>query len=142
MDGIDGTVTKDADGNENALRVNAGTLSTTSHESKFFSFRLKKTVVWPVYLRIRATAAWALDDSVYIDDVAVAKGQELYTGGPFMAAFSGKTTPVVGDKWTLAATNNRGGLVQEHFQRFFDMSTKGLLLPVTGTTQITNSVVS
>ena len=142
VDGIDGTVTLDKAGNQNVLRVNVGSLSTSTHQSFWFSFRLARSYTQPVYLRVRVTAPWATGDSVYLDEMAVALGNELYPGGPFVQAFSGRTPAVNGDKWDLTASNTRAGTVHEWSGRVFQLASKRLLLPSTGTTQIPNSVVS
>ena len=142
VDGIDGTVTLDKAGNQNVLRVNVGSLSTSTHESFWFSFRLARSYTQPVYLRVRVVAPWPAGDSVYLDEMAVALGNELYPGGPFVQAFSGRTPAVNGDKWDLTASNTRAGTVHEWSGRVFQLASKRLLLPSTGTTQIPNSVVS
>jgi hypothetical protein len=79
---------------------------------------------------------------VYLDEMAVVKGTELYTGGPYVAAFTGKTAVVNEDNWTLTVANNRAGKIQEWFNRCFDMTGKGLLLPSAGAAVIPESVIS
>ena len=102
-------------------------VNTLGHDSRFFSFRLKNTVRQPVYLHISAQP-FNYDESLYIGELAVVKGIELYSGGPFVAAFNG-VEPAEGDEFVLTSTNNRAGELQEWFDRVFGMATKGLLLP-------------
>jgi len=141
VDAIDGNVTQDGEGNDNQLRIDAGLISRTSHDSEFFSFRLQRSVTQPVYLRIRISSAISSLDSVYIDEVVVIKGVGLYAGGPYVAAVSGKTPAVNEDNWDLVSTNDRAGSFQEWYNRAFDMAGKRLLLPTSGTTAINDSLI-
>ncbi|MCP4539920.1 MAG: hypothetical protein GY832_22500 [Chloroflexi bacterium] len=124
---IDGPTTVDSEGNENGVRFQMVDVNTLGHDSRFFSFRLQKTVRQPVYLHISAQP-FNYDESLYIGELAVVRGIELYSGGPFVAAFKG-VNPAEGDEYTLTSTNNRAGEFQEWFNRVFDMASKGLLLP-------------
>jgi len=132
----------DEAGYDNQLRIDAGAISTTDHDSEFFSFRIQRDITQPVYLRIIVAAPFAATDSVYIDEVAVVKGTELYNGGPYIAAFSGVTPAVNKDEWTLTVANDRAGSLQEWCHRAFDMAGKGLLLPISGATNIPDAVIS
>jgi hypothetical protein len=107
----------------------------------FFTFRIQRDVTQPVYLRIRITDPIPPGDSVYIDEVAVVAGTELYDGGPYIAVFSGATPAVVEDDWVLTATNDRGGEWQTMYNRAFDMAGKGFLLPTSGTTLLPDSLI-
>lgn len=142
VDGIGGSVTTDAEATANSQTydLTAGTV-TTSFTSGFFSFRLKKTQTQPVYLQIIQTVAISAGTSYYIDEIAAAVGRELYQGGPWVAAFSGKIPPVEGDKYTLTVTNDRAGAWQTAFDRSFDLRGKGLLLPSAGSTNIADSLI-
>lgn len=82
------------------------------------------------------------EESIYIDDMVVVAGRELYAGGPWVAAVGGATPAVNGDEWTLTVANNRAGKFQEWFNRVFDMSPKGLLLPTSGTTLINDNLIA
>ncbi|MCL4853623.1 MAG: hypothetical protein KJZ78_19890 [Bryobacteraceae bacterium] len=70
--------------------------------------------------------------ALYIDEVAVAAGRELYKGGPYVAAFAGAMPAALEDSWVLTATNDGAGAIQTWYHRSFDMAGKGLLLPTTG----------
>jgi len=96
----------------------------------------------PVYLRLWMNGPVADGSSIYIDEVAVVKGRELYSGGPYVAAFPGATPAVVEDAWTLTVTNDRGGALQEWWNRAFAMADNDLLLPTSGTgTNIPDTVI-
>lgn len=131
----------DGEDYENVLRIDAGAISTDQHDSQFFSFRISREVTQPVYLRIRIVNPVTDGDTIYIDEVAVALASELYKGGPFVAAFSGKTPAVNEDKWNLVSTNDRAGSFQEWYNRAFDMAGKGYLLPSSGITLIPNALI-
>jgi hypothetical protein len=146
VEGTTGPATADSDGNTNELRINVGTVSTDTHDSQFFSFRLPRDVVQPIYLRIRLTNALPLGTAIWIDEMVVVEAEEIYDGGPFVAAVSGVTAAVVEDNWSLAVANDRGGApagrsFQEWFHRCFDMAGKGLLLPVSGSNSIPDTII-
>lgn len=142
VDEIAGTVLNDAAGTANVLTIDATTISTSAHDSVFAAFRIKKDVTQPCYLRIRFSVAPTTTANIFFDECALALGKELYPGGPFAQAFSGKTPAVDGDSWTLTLANNLAGKVQTHYQRAFDLAGKRLLLPsVTTTDVVPNSVV-
>lgn len=143
VDGIDGNVTQDGEGNDNEIIINSAAVSEVAHESKFFTFRITGAVVQPVYLRIEVTKPIASGKSVYLDEMAVVAGNQVYTGGPYVAVFAGATACVEDDEWTLTTTNDRAGNLQEWFNRVFAMADKGLLLPTSGAgTHIPDSVES
>lgn len=141
VDGIGGSVVDDSAGNPNSLTIDATAISTDAHDSHVLAFRLPVATSYPVYLRVRIASAIDATANLYLDQMAVAQGRELYPGGPFLAAFSGAARAVRGDRWTLTAANNRAGLLQEWFARVFAMPDKGLLLPVAGTSLIPDAVV-
>lgn len=141
VDGIGGSVTADAAGNSNTLSFNAADVANGSHDARFFAFCLKPSEASPVYLRIRISTAVTAGTGIHFDDVFVAPGTELYDGGPFVAAFVGRTV-VAGDRWTLVATNNRDGLWQDWYDRIFEMRDKGLLLPTAGSSEIPESLIT
>ena len=72
VDGISGAVTTDKAGNDNQLKILLSAISDSSHDSRFFFFRLKRQHAMPVYL----TAT------------------ELYPGGPLVAVLAGATAAV------------------------------------------------
>ncbi|MEN6507101.1 MAG: hypothetical protein ABFD92_21400 [Planctomycetaceae bacterium] len=142
LDGIDGGLLHDSAGNALVLDVDIDALSMTGHTSQWFSFRLPKFVADPVYLRIRTSSPLDTAESVFIDQMTIARGVQLYAGGPWVAAVSGVTAAMLEDAWTLTVANNRGGSMQEWFHRAFDMAGNGLLLPVAGTTNLPDSLIA
>jgi hypothetical protein len=134
VDGINGSVISDDAGNANQLLITAATIPTGSHAAYTASFRLPKAAQQPVYLRLRVATAFTAGCSVFVDEMVLVQGTQLYTGGPFVAVFSSTTAAVAGDQWTLTVTNDRAGKLQEWFNRVFGMAELGLLLPVSGGT--------
>lgn len=142
-------IINDAAGTANSFTIDCTAL-TTSYVSKTGVFRLPRVLPPIVYLRIAQTVAISNTSSVYLDHAALARMDSLYAGGPEVKVFSGSTRfrkgadQVTPDKFTLTLTNNRAGLIQEWFQRVFDLASKGLLLPSdTGNTEsVSDALVS
>jgi hypothetical protein len=121
--------------------VDLGAVSTDGHDSVWFAFALTRGTPQPVYVRIRLTAPLAAGTGVYLDEITLARGTQLYTGGPFVAAFSGRDGVAAGDSWTMTATNDQAGGLQTWFDRVFGMTEKGLLLTTEGVHSIPDSVI-
>lgn len=82
-----------------------------------------------VKLRIRASTAISAGTKVNVDFGAMGIATQLYPSGPYVIAFRGEADPIFGDNWTIAITNGREGQFQTWFERNFDMTTLGLILP-------------
>jgi len=136
VDGIGGSVIADDAGNDAELIIDVTAMSTSDHDSEWFSFRIPDGTAMPVYLRIRISMAISNTASVYFDDVAIVQATRLYSGGPYVAVFAGTTVSGPDDTWSLAVANNRAGGIQEWYNRVFDMAGKKLLLPVSGSNLI------
>ncbi|HEV3340781.1 MAG TPA: hypothetical protein VG125_10510 [Pirellulales bacterium] len=139
---IGGSALNDDAGNQNSLTFAATGVPTNAHAFKSFAFRLPASQTGPVYLRLRLTQA--IDDgfNLYFDEAAVFAATELYAGGPFVGAVSGKLPVLTTDTWTLTVANDRAGVIHEWYNRTFDLAGKRLLLPGTGSSLIPSSVVS
>ncbi len=134
VDGF-GTILQDEQGNNASFTKNL-TGATTSWVP--FSGVVRTPYVLPssVLLRVRLSTALSSGKNLFIDRLAMTPMQQVYTGGPSLAAFSGSTNFLVGDFFTVAVTNNRGGssnglTFQEIFDRFCNMRVNNLLLPST-----------
>lgn len=139
---IGGAALSDDQGNANQLLISATAIATASADFRWFAFRLPASQTGPVYLRLRISTAVDNGVSIYWDEAAIVAAQELYAGGPFVAALAGKTAPRSADAWTLTVANDRAGVLHEWYNRAFDLAGKRLLLPATGSNLIPNSVVS
>jgi len=140
LDGIGGTVLDDEEGSALSLTLTEADLSATA-SAHWFAFRVPPAYT-RVHLRVRISSAFAAGDRIYLDEMAITRGTQLYAGGPFVAMFAGRETHVYGDTWTLEVTNNRAGLVQEWFARMFNAAASEILLPSAGSNLIPNTVVS
>jgi hypothetical protein len=141
VDGIDGSPIHDNEGVEAELRVLNTDLSSSAHTQHGFSFRLPAGCQMPVYVRILVSHPFPSDTSVFIDEMALVAGTQLYAGGPWVALFTGATPSALEDGWTITVTNNRGGSFQTMFNRVFDTVEKRLLLPSSGTTNIPDALI-
>lgn len=134
VDGTGGSVIQDAQGAANSITFNAADLTKAwQHLSDLVSgevfFRTPTAVPTVVYLRVRISTAVSTGTSIFLDNSALAQATELYPGGPMIAIFSGSKPFRKQDKWTITVTNNRGGRIQEWYNRAFNMQSLGLLLP-------------
>ena len=139
---IGGAALDDTAGIANELAIDAEAMSDAEYTSYWFSFRLPATASSPVYLRIAATAAIPTGATVYLDEVAVTAGAQLYAGGPFAAAFSGRDAAAEGDGWTLVVINDHAGEWQDWYNRVFNMANYGLSLPTTGSALIDDALIA
>jgi hypothetical protein len=134
VDGIGGSVIDDEQGTANSFTIDATGLAT-SFAARTGVFRTPRELPPIVYLRIRISTAVSSGSSVFLDHAALAAMVALYAGGPEATLFSGiapfstGSEQVLADRFSIAVENDRGGGFQEWFQRAFDMTGKGLLLP-------------
>ncbi|MGO9115227.1 MAG: hypothetical protein ACLP9L_38940 [Thermoguttaceae bacterium] len=137
LNGIGGSVIADAAGNTAALTVDLTTATGISNAHwtfLAFDFRVPPTVIQPVYLRLRLSTAITSGQVIYLDDLAIVAGTQLYSGGPIVAAFGGGLAAAAGDVWSITVTNTMSCKLQKDFNRFFGMANLGLLLPTVGST--------
>lgn len=141
VDGISGNVISDSSGQANEYAQQAAAVPTGEHIFRFLDFRIPPGLSSPVYLRIRVSQAITAGCGIAIDDVLVQPAQQLYAGGPYLASAVGRVM-VPGERWTLSVQNNRDCLWQDWYNRLFDMRTRGLLLPVSGSNLIPDSLIT
>lgn len=142
VQGYGGAVTQDFTGNNNSVTYDLTTGAvTTSYAAGWLAIRVKATEAQPLYLEIDVQNLSA-GTTYCLDDVTLSLAQETYAGGPLVAAVVGNVPPVLGDKWTLTATNNRAGSFQEWFSRVYSMRSRRLVLPSAGSTNIPDSLIA
>lgn len=122
-----GLITSDYSNNQNVISKNLNTVST-SWVNVSAMFRTPRLLPSVLRLRVRLSTAMPAGKNLYIDRAAFAQPTQLYTGGPFVAAFSGNTNFVNGDYLTVAVTNDYAGVIQSYANRVFDMRSLNLLL--------------
>lgn len=135
--------------NDDAAVANAltQTLSalTTSYVWKTAFFRTPRVMPTTVRLRVKATTALTSGESVFVDRLALAPATELYSGGPYVALFSGPTKFVVNDSFAIAVANNYATNAKWQFlaDRFFGLRSLGLQIPsTTGAATILDSLIA
>lgn len=138
---IDGA-TGSAIGSQNAKAINCSTIgSSPPHVFVFQRMAIPTNKVEQVYLRFRVENL-TRTKSVYIDEVYLLAATQLYPGGPYVAAVPGRALASTADTWTLTATNDRNGKLQEWFNRVFRTAELNLMLPTSGDALIPDSIVS
>ncbi len=137
-----GTPINDPAGNPNLVQVDLTAGSAADWQFVSGAFVLPEGTVQPVYLQLKLSTALDAGAEVFVDEVLLTEGVELYAGGPRVAATSWPGVPRVGDSWSLTATNDRAGELQEWMHRTFDLAALGLQLPTTGSVLVPDSVIS
>jgi hypothetical protein len=151
VQGIAGSIVRDSQANANntpSVAVTLSGLTTDTWTSQHFCLMLSPAMPQPVYLKVALTTAINSGGSIYLDDFTLTAGQQLYNGGPSVAAVSGQTPSAVTDSWTYVIANTwstptTGGW-QTWFNRVFGMADLGLLLPtsVAGGTEILDGLIT
>ncbi len=137
-----GTVINDAQGTPNSFTLALTTVGFTSWTSASWAFRTPAVLPAATYLSIKVTTAITTGSNLYIDRVGVVQMAPLYRAGPFVSVFSGNVNMLRGDTSFLAITNNYGGGFQELFQKLFNMTNAGLILPSSGSPTISDSLIA
>lgn len=137
---IDGA-TGSAVGSMNSKTVACTSIGASSHSFIFQRIAIPATQVEQVYLRLRVESL-TRTKSIYVDEVQLLPATQLYPGGPYVAAVPGRALASAGDTWTLTATNDRAGELQEWFDRVFRMADLGLRLPTSGSDLIPDSIIA
>ena len=135
---IGGSPVVDNEGAEAILKVDLSAVATQTRITGWL-----RTIKYPdqLYLRINVTAPTDNGTSVYIDDLMIKKGVELYRGGPLVNAYAGRRTVEEGDTYTINATNDRAGEWSTWLERVFSLAANNLQIPTTGTTLINDNLI-
>jgi hypothetical protein len=136
------TVINDAQGNPCTI---SKTLSTSSSGAWFpvnGYFRTPAVLPSAVYLLAKLTTALSTGTTLYIDHMALAEPYRLYAGGSSLNVWSGNVPSVTGDTATFTPTNTYAAGFQLGFNKFFNMSNLGLLLPYSGSPTISDGLIT
>lgn len=141
VDGISGDIVADDQGADNSFTVNltAGTTWATAYNG---SFHTPLTLPRAVYLRIKLTTALSSGTSVFLDELCLTKATQLYSGGPYLAVFSGGLEFQLEDYVEIEVTNDRNGLIHSWLNRLLNLSSKDLLLPTEASPSQADSLAS
>lgn len=141
-----GAVINDDAGNANTLTLGATLASNSSWTNVSGFFRLPEQPPSTVYLRIALTSALQSGKSLYFDRLAAVTPTQLYTGGPYVAAFSGGTDFVIGDSFTLAVTNSwtstTGGGFAQFLDRTLGLKAKGVKIPSASSPTVSDALIT
>ena len=140
-----GTVIDDAEGaaNSSVLGVNGSAGVDTSYKKFTAFFRTPAKVPATLFFEVKLSTAPSSGRIVDVDLVQLVRATQLYPGGPYAAAFSHATSPVVGDRWTIAAANSLGtSSLVRGADRLLSTRSKGLKFPTDGSPTIADSLVT
>lgn len=140
-----GAVINDDQGVANSFTIDCTALGST-FVARNGVFRLPSVPPSVVRLQLRMSTALA-GDSVFVDDICLARMQPTYSGGFFYSVFSGATNFVNGDGWSIVTTNNRAGAsflatFQSLFDRLLPMRQNGFLLPSAAVGTILDTLIT
>lgn len=135
------SVIADDESNDNTATVDLTGVGT-SFESFSGSFVTPRVLPSTIRLRVRLSTAVSSGSSLFIDHLSLGEMVETYAGGPAIAIHSGASDFVVGDKFTVAATNNGAGSFVDGFEKLFEMRSKGLLLPSDSSGTISDGLIA
>lgn len=137
-----GVVLNDDTGNPCTISVNLAGVGNANYNDLVGALRTPTSMpTTGVRLRMKLTTALSTGKSVFVDYVGMTQPTAqayggLYTGGPYLAAFRGSvdtidyiTNPVVGDRWTVAITNDYGGLWQTWLWQILNIPSLGVPVP-------------
>jgi hypothetical protein len=137
-----GNVTQDAAGTQNLITQSLPAVSTTWVPVNGF-FRTPAANPSDGYrLRVRLSTALSNTHTVYIDHLAMAEATRVYSGGPYVALFSGDTDFLLEDLWTVAVANDYSSDWALLLERLFSLRSLGIALPSSGAPTIPDSYVA
>jgi hypothetical protein len=142
VDGVGGTVIADEQGTNNSYTIDATALTTAWAASSGW-FRTPATLPAQCYLRIRISTAVSNTTSVFLDEVALVAGNELYPDGPVISIIEGEDAWEPSDRAVIALTNDRAGKIHEWLDRVFGLRERRLLFPTdsSGTETVDDALV-
>lgn len=152
-----GNVLNDDAGNALTISYNLAAVANTNWNAVTGAFRMPTSMpTTALRLRMKLTTALTNTKNVFIDYMALTQPTAqsyggLYTGGPYMAAFRGSTdtidnttNPAGGDRWTVAITNDYGGLWATWLWQTMNLSALGIPIPsaVSSSATISDTLIS
>mgnify|MGYP003109322096 FL=1 len=144
LDSPGGTVLQDAAGSNNTFSVTLSSIGTTNWYHLGGFFRTNDNLPSSIYLRLNCATAIDAAGKIMVDSVILKNASRLYPAGPCYELMEGETQFALNDTITFAVNNNYSGEIQQWFQRFYGLRSRGRQLPHSGSptyadTLITNS---
>ena len=139
--GVGGAVVTDDAGNPNGLTWAASSMSTSSHDYRYFFLRIPQAVSQPVYLQLQIAGAVTSGANLYFDDVIIAAATQLYNGGPWAIVVGGQIASSPTDAWTIVTTTSNSSALQSWYNQALGTASLGLNLPTSGSIAITDSEI-
>ncbi len=160
---------EDTDGSLSVINNNAGTANTisttvggygdTNWHTVTGSFQTPTVMPANCRLHIYLTTAVTSAKTVLVDFAALAVPTAqtyggLYAGGPYLSIFRGDVdlvnyvSPTIGDYWSVGIANNFGSTSATPlsfnvcFNQAFGMAAMGMILPTSGSTAISDTLIS
>jgi hypothetical protein len=133
-------VMEDASTNSNSSTVNLTSLTTT-YQNFSAVFRTPRALPASYRLEIGGTTIQSGHD-IYVDHVALAPMIQTYSGGPFVAVFSGSIPFILNDGFGASITNNYASGWGTFLERMFNLNNLGLVFPTSGSPTIADSLLS
>jgi len=123
--------------------LNGGSGLTTSYQNFMVYFSTPRILPLTTQLMVGYSAAPTSGRFISMDLAGAVAPSQLYTGGPYLAAFSGANRTAVGDNWTAAITNSLGSQsFARGMDRLFGMRAMGVYFPSSVTPTILDSLVT
>ncbi len=151
VDGSNTVIADDASTNNTAAVTLSGVGDALWHA---LTFAFRTPAILPTTspvgkLRIRLSTPLSVGTNVYISNVTLTNPTAIYAGGPWASVHAGSSKLIAGaapDTFTITVSNNYQssgtGLMQSYLQRTFNLLGLGLQLPVSGSNQIPDSLIS
>lgn len=138
----DGNVLTDDAGNSLTYSRNMSAQVTTSYQCFTVFFSTPRQLPATVRLEVGFGVAPSSGKSLYLDLAAVAQGQLLYQGGPYMAAFAGATPTALNDTYTAAVTTTAGvGTFVRGLDRLYGLRSLGVAFPTDASPTVPDSLI-
>ena len=111
------------------VNLSSASASQWNSSTTFFKTPEALTTNGPYQITVELTTALTNTKSAYIDQMCVAKPVQCGRGGPYVAILRGEADFVKDDEFVIAVSKSGTGTMQENFDKFFDMYSRGLQLP-------------
>lgn len=139
----DGNVLTDDAGNNLTYSRNFTAQVTTNYQCFTAFFATPRQFPAETRIEVGYGTADTATRSLFLDLVGVVAATQLYTGGPYIAAFSGATPTALGDYYSVAFTNS---LTSQSFalgmNRLYNTLGLGVYFPSDSSPTISDSLVS